>query len=118
MEQYLSKKYQEFLEAPGDPLTKLRLVGYPVGSLSGIQINTLEDFKRVVSGIDSLNSEDLKRELKKIHKNYMSLEVLRSFLKTGSESLDDQELADALRILPLDEDSGILIDDMVDYLYK
>lgn len=118
MEQDLSKKYREFLEAPGDSLTKLRLVGYPVASLNGMEIGTLEDFKRTVSGIDFLNSEDLKRELKKVHKSYMSSEDLRSFLKIGSEGLDDQELVDTLRIIPLGNDGGIPVDDMVEYLYK
>lgn len=118
MEQDLSKKYEEFMRAPGDALTKLRLVGYPVSTLGKAEIGSLEDFRRVIRGIESMDSKELQRELKKVYKSSMSPADLRSFLQMGGEGLDDQELADALRMMPLGEDGSILVDDMVEYLYK
>lgn len=118
MEQDLSKKYEEFLNAPGDALTKLRLVGYPASTLNGSEICSLEDFKRAVCGIESMDRNELQRGLRKVYRGTMLPGDLRTFLQMGGEGLDDQELAGALRMMPLSEDGSILVDDMVEYLYK
>jgi len=116
MEKNISEEYQKFLEVSGDVLTKLRIVGYPVRSSKAIEINNLEDFKKVTSEIESYKSEDLKGAIKRIYGRTISKTDLESFLQMGNEGLSRQELEDSLIIVPMQSDKTVCVDDLVDYL--
>lgn len=113
----MEKQFEIFKNSEGDTLTRLRKSGYDLQMSENIQISSLEDFKAVVSRKDCVSKEKLLNDLKKIYKNHMSLEELKKFLRMGSEK-EEKGVEDALRILPLNEDGGITVEDFVNYLFK
>lgn len=110
--------FEVFRAGQGDCVTRLRKAGYALRSLKEDEITTEESFKEVIERHDCVKMDDLRRELKKIYKNRISSEDLKHFLRLGETKLKDEQLADSMRIIPLDEDGSITVDSLVEFLYK
>lgn len=100
----MEKQFEFFKNIEGDIISRLRKTGYTLESTNEVEMSTFEDFKRVISRSDCVSKEKLTKDLKKIYKNHISLEGMRKFLAIGNED-DRKEVEDAIRILPLNEDS-------------
>lgn len=111
-------QFEAFKAAKGDCISRLRQAGYALESLKEDEIITMEDFQSVIERKDCVSKEVLKGELKKIYKSRISSENLRKFLKMGDSKFAESQIADALRIMPTDDDGSILVDTFVEFLYK
>jgi Ca2+-binding EF-hand superfamily protein len=82
------------------------------------EICSEESFLKAIQRNDCVKKDDLRKELKKIYKNRISSGNIRTFLKMGELKLKDDQMADILRIIPIDNDGGISVDAFVEFLYK
>lgn len=117
MDQDLSAKYDEYLGLQGDAASRLHLIGYP-----GICVppkTTIDSFEKFVALVSStMPRPELSRSLKMCFKTYLKKTDITQLLKNGERPFSDGEVQEALRIMPVDVEGGILTDDMVDFLYK
>lgn len=118
MDNSLETKYQEYLNLPGDPTTRLRSIGYPCPALlSTVSIASFEDFKAVVNGSIAPHRQELAQLLKMCYRTYLKKADLLNLLRIGKTPLSETEIREACRILPLDAEDGILVDDFIQFLY-
>lgn len=118
MDNDIVSKYNDFLEIEGDVLTKFRKIGYIPLSYNGSGIGSIEEFKSVLSECNCISKEKFRTELKKIYRNHINSKELNAILEMGDLGFKKNEVFDALRILPLNEDDSISVDDLVDFIYK
>lgn len=113
----LEIKFQEYQNTSGDSTERLKQIGFIVGDLKQDPIITIQDFKAVITRQDCVSKEKISNQLKMVYKSHMTAEDISSLLKMGSDAFSIGEVADANRILPVNEDGGILISDFVNFLY-
>lgn len=119
MDEELKQKYLEYLKAEGNVPARLRQIGYSAILLSSdTVINNLEEFKSVISNLKELQIHEMKKILKKCFKTYLKKNDLIALLKTGKDPLTESEIKEACRIMPLDVEDGIHVDDFVSFLYS
>lgn len=106
--------FEIYETAEGDSLSKLRQAGFYLENLKENEIITKDDFKRIIEKEECLKKEDLRRELKKIYKNKINLEEI---LKIGEPKFNEEQMKDAMRFLPKDEDGSINIDELIEFLF-
>lgn len=118
MMENLNKKYEEFLNTTGDNSTRLRQIGLTSIPVTESPINTFEEFKAALTACGTVNKDSMIRTLKKCYKNYISKGDLAQLLKNGESGFSDSEVFEASRLLPVDIDGGLSVDDLVEFLYK
>ncbi|KAM0680181.1 hypothetical protein GINT2_001564 [Glugoides intestinalis] len=112
------KQFEIFMQSTGDAVSRLLHAGYAVESLKEGDIATLEDFVKIVNKKECVEKLGLKMNMRKLYKNHISLEDLKKFLRVGEDGFDETRMKEAIRILPLNEDGGLSIDDLIEFLYK
>lgn len=112
------KQFEIFKQSTGDAVSRLLHAGYAMESLNEEDIVTLDDFIKIVGKKECVEKPRLKMDMRKLYKNHISLEDLKRFLRLGEEGFDDTRMEEALRMLPLNEDGGLGIDDFIEFLYK
>lgn len=114
----LQEQFEIFKEAKGDCITRLRKAGYALESLKEDEISTLETFRKFVARKDCFKKDSLRKDLKKIYSNQISGEELSKFLKMNDLNLGSEEMSDLMRIIPINEDGSVFVDELVEFLYK
>ena len=118
MENTIERQFEEFKNKEGDLLTKLRQTGFITNSIKTDKIDTLEEFKQVIFDKECLSKEYLREQLKKIYKNHMTKQDISNLLKMGKDSFNELELLDTTRLLPVNEDGSISVDEFILFLFK
>lgn len=119
MEEDLYSDYTKFLEASGDVSTRMRIAGYPaIGIPQNTTINSYEDFENLVKHVKNVDKEALKKQINKCFKSYLKKKDILHILNLGDDKFSDKEINEAYRLMPVDEDGGILVDDLLDFLYN
>lgn len=122
----LEKRYEEYQNLPGDAEARLRQMGYTVSHpLPGSEVDSFEAFQSLVlhlefarRGGEKMNATDLSAALKLCYKTYLKRKDILHLLKIGDSPLTEDEIQDALRLMPIDADGGILVDDLIEFMYK
>lgn len=122
----LEKKYEEYVNLPGDREARLRQMGYTIQHpLPDTEVDSLEAFRSLVLHLEStrecgekMGSSDLAAALRLFYKTYLGRKDILHLLKTGESPLTEEEIQDAMRMMPVDADGGMLVDDLVEFLYK
>lgn len=124
MDQKLYSKYTEYQNTDGDVLTRLQIIGYPVSNsnipsgMAESSIDSFDSFKELVGNINTMSREELSAKLKKCFKNYLKKSDIIHLLKTGDNRLSDAEIMESYKIMPRDIEGGVLVDDLIEILYK
>lgn len=113
----LEQKYQEFQEATGDSLTRLRFIGYEIPYLNS-KISNFEEFRKVITDDSYIKRDVMVKSLKQCYKNYIGRGDLIQILKNGETGFSDYEVAEAIKMIPVDADGGVNVDDLAEFLYK
>lgn len=119
MERELHAQYAEFQKISGPNLSRLHLLGVPVSSTpEDIQVSSFDDFKRLLHSATLLSKEVLVEQIRKCFKTHLKKADLVYLLRLGDGGFTEAEMHEAYRILPVDDDRGILVSDLLDFLYK
>ena len=70
------------------------------------------------TGGEKMNAADLSAALELCYKTYLKRKDILHLLKIGDSPLTEDEIQDALRLMPIDADGGILVDDLIEFMYK
>lgn len=118
MEEALYSNYNKFQQSSGNILTRLRIVGYPAYNIpDDITISSFEEFREVVLQIEKLTKQHLEIKIKKCFKNYLKKSDILHILKLGNDKFTENQISEAYSIMPVDEDGGILVDHLLNFLY-
>lgn len=119
MSQDLSAKYSEYLNLRGDVASRLHQIGYPNISVSPkTKIDTFEGFLDLVGNTDTMTRAELTKLLKMCFRTYLKRTDIVQLLKNGERAFHDSEVQEALRIMPIDVEGGVLADDLIEFLYN
>lgn len=118
MENTIERQFEEFLSKEGDLLSRLRQTGFITSSIKVDKIETLDQFKQVIFDKECLSKEYFREQLKRIYRNHMTKEDIYNLLKMGKDSFNEIELIDAIRLLPVNEDGSISVDEFILFLFK
>ncbi|KAI5172702.1 hypothetical protein PAEPH01_1792 [Pancytospora epiphaga] len=122
----LERRYEEYSGLPGDTESRLLKMGYEITTqLPSIEIDSIDAFKTVIMHIEfskrcneKMTIDEMTEALKLFYKTYMKKKDLLHLLKMGNSPFTEEEIQDAMKIMPIDVDGGILIDDLAGFMYK
>jgi hypothetical protein len=118
MKSEVEKQFEDFKNATGDLQTKLRTAGFIVNNIKTDRIESMDEFLQIISDKESIGKEYLRKELKKVYRNHMNRREISTLLQMGKEPFNSIEIIDANRLLPVNEDGGISVDELISFLYK
>ncbi|KAI5151479.1 myosin regulatory light chain 9 [Enteropsectra breve] len=122
MEGYKDKIFERFTSGKGTAEDRMRAIGYPSiimkaeGALE--EPKTSAEFQAQLEKINGIDRESMENKLKKCFKAYLKRGDLRQILKNGNSGFSEEELDEAYRVLPVDEDHGIMLSEFVSFMYQ
>ena len=119
MERSLESQYEEFRALSGSNTERLHTLGIAVSAQPPERtIQSFEEFKRLVADATQLSRNELAEQLRLCFRTHLTRTDLKHLLKLGPLGFNDSEITVAFNMLPVDDDGGILVSDLVEFLYQ
>jgi len=68
--------------------------------------------------MNGYSKEELRADLQRCYKTYLKHSDMVHLLKNGENKLTDHDIDEILLMLPTDREHGLLVDDLVEFIYK
>lgn len=126
MERTMETQYSEFKQMKGTTKERLHSLGYTIApEVAGIEINTFDAFTAAIARFSldnimpgAMDRETLRALLRRCYKSYLKKCDIVQLLRSGPNGFTNKEVTEALQLLPIDLENGMLVDDLVKMLYE
>lgn len=114
LNQIIESKYKQFCEMESGTLSeKLLSLGF-VYNGNKTSVSDKEEFLKIMGECDCMDE----KKLQMFYGDFLSYKDVLQILKVGQNGLNDNEIAEALKIIPVTPNLQISVSDFVKILYQ